>query len=318
MREVTLAGLHMTTSCLGLGCASLGSRISSGQGARALAQAHAQGVRWFDVAPAYGAGQAEVILGGFLKDRRESVQICTKVGLLPPPQNAVKQLARHMLRPVVALATPMRAAIRKSGATANRHVTLTPDLLMSSLEQSLTRLGTDHVDVYALHNADPADLVREDILRTLENLYSAGKTRALAVAGDEAAAKAAIAQGAPFAVVQLAQTHGPQAARIAGAARSAGIGTVTHTVFGVSGQLARLSAQLKREPALRAKLAEAGYEGAPDAAAAGLLMARAFACNPQGVVLASMFSARSLTRNIARAALPPDQGAEVLCEEIGM
>lgn len=318
MREVTLAGLGVTTSCLGLGCASLGSRISPAQGARALAQAHAQGVRWFDVAPAYGAGNAEVILGDFLKGQRDGLHVCTKVGLLPPPQNAAKQIVRSLLRPAVALAAPLRAAIRRSGATANRHVALTPDLLRNSLESSLTRLGTDHVDVYALHNADPADVARDDILRTLEDLLAAGKTRALAVAGDADAAEATIAQGAPFTMIQLAQAHGPGAEQLMHAAQTARMGRVTHTVFGVAGQLASLTARLKREPVLAERLAEAGYDGTPDAAAAALLMARAFACNPQGVVLASMFSKRSLTRNVARAAQPPDPLAQAFCEEIGI
>ncbi|MBU2359455.1 MAG: aldo/keto reductase [Alphaproteobacteria bacterium] len=316
MRDVTLAGLGATTSCLGFGCASLGSRVSPAQSERALARAHDHGVRWFDVAPAYGAGAAEPLLGAFLQGRRDDVQICTKVGLLPPPQGAPVRLVRSLLRPAVALARPLRAAIRRSGTTANRQVPLTPDLLRASLDRSLNRLRTDYVDVYALHNADPDDLVRDDILRTLQDLLASGKVRTVGVAGDMAAARAALACGAPFGLVQFAQPQGP--GDLAAAARAAGIGCVTHTVFGVAGQLAKLTARLKADAGLRTQLADAGYGGTAEDAAAALLMARALACNPAGVVLASMASERSLMRNLAFADTPPDPAAMALCDTIGL
>lgn len=314
MREIALAGLNAVTSCLGFGCASLGSRVSAAQGARALAAAYEGGVRWFDIAPAYGSGMAEPILGAFLKGRGE-VQICTKVGLLPPAQSSAKRLARSLLRPVVAAAGPLRAAIRKSGAMANTGVALTPDLLQTSLERSLTRLGVEQVAVYALHNAAPADLARDDILRTLEDLRSTGKTRALAVAGGADVAEAALVQGAPFDVIQLAQPATPD---IIAQAQRAGTGCVTHTVFGVAGSLAALTARLKTDAVLAARLAQAGFDGPPDAAASQLLMARAFAVNPQGVVLASMFSDLSLTRNLASAAAPLHADVVALFAELGI
>merc|ERR1711969_258560 len=134
------------------------------------------------------------------------------------------------------------------GVTGNKGVPLTPDLLRSSLERSLQRLGTDHVDVYALHNADPADLERDDILRTLEDLVAAGKTRGLGVAGDADAARAALARGAPFDVVQLAQPTGATPAALPQAATDAGLGCVTHTVFGVGDQFADLDRRLRAAP----------------------------------------------------------------------
>ncbi|SHF86380.1 Predicted oxidoreductase [Loktanella atrilutea] len=316
MREVTLAGLGATTSCLGFGCASLGSRVSEALSVRALARAHAHGVRWFDVAPAYGAGAAEPILGAFLQGRRADVQICTKVGLLPPAQSAPVHLVRSLLRPAVALARPLRAAIRWSGTTANLRVPLTPDLLRNSLDRSLNRLRTDYVDVYALHNADPDDLKRDDILRTFEDLLASGKVRTVGVAADAAAARAALACGTPFGLVQFAQPQG--ADDLAAVVRAAGVGCVTHTVFGVAGQLARLTARLKANDALQARLVDAGYGGTPEEAAAALLMARALACNPAGVVLASMASERSLLRNLAFANSPPDPAAIALCNAIGL
>ena len=54
MRRVTLGDTGIETSCLGFGCAALGSRIAPEAGARALAAAHAGGVTWFDLAPPKG------------------------------------------------------------------------------------------------------------------------------------------------------------------------------------------------------------------------------------------------------------------------
>ena len=66
MRRVTLGTTGIETSCLGFGCASLGSRVGAAPGLRALAAAHDAGVAWFDLAPLYGAGRAEEIAGRFL------------------------------------------------------------------------------------------------------------------------------------------------------------------------------------------------------------------------------------------------------------
>ena len=99
---------------------------------------------------------------------------------------------------------------------------------------------------------------------------------------------------------------------LAAAAEAAGLGCVTHSVFGVSGELAALEARLKAAPEGRARLAAAGHETAAD-----LLLARAFARNPRGVVLASMAAKRSLAANLAAAARPFEAQAAALCAEIG-
>ena len=292
-----------------MGCASLGSRVAPGRAADALARALDAGVSWFDVAPAYGAGAAEEILGAALRGHREDVQICTKVGLLPPPGGTGRRMLRAALRPAVAAAAPLRGMIRRSGATANRAIDLTPDLLRGSLERSLTRLGTDRVEVYALHNARAEDLARDEIRSTLVALVAEGKARTIAVAGDAAAAAAALDTGAPFGVIQIAQPA-PGAAGDALLPRAAaqGVGCVTHSVFGVGGALQALSAGLKRTPDLAARArAATGIDGPPETLAAALLMARARAANPAGVGLASMAAPRSLAANVAAAARPaPD------------
>ena len=81
MRRVTLGKTGIETSCLGFGCAGLGSRVAPKAGLHALAAAHAGGVTWFDLAPVYGGGRAEAIAGPYLSAHRAEGQICTKAGL---------------------------------------------------------------------------------------------------------------------------------------------------------------------------------------------------------------------------------------------
>jgi aryl-alcohol dehydrogenase-like predicted oxidoreductase len=304
----------MVTSCLGFGCASLGSRISAGDGLRALAAAAEAGVTWFDLAPAYGGGRAEAIAGPFLSARRERVRIATKVGLAASPSRAgLAKALMPIARRAVGLVPPLRNALRRTQAPLR--LTLTPELIRTSLEASLRRLGTDHVDLYALHDAAPEDLGRDAILRVLEDLVAAGKTRTVAVASDAAAARAALTRGAPFAAIQLAMPAPGEETGVLAAARAARFGLITHSVFGVEGALERLGRRAA-DPAVAPRLREATGIASPSRALARLLLARAFALNPEGVVLVSMFSERSRAENLAAAAEPPGAAACSLLDEI--
>jgi len=298
LRRVILGETGIETSCLGFGCASLGSRVPAEAGARALAAAIEAGVTWLDLAPVYGGGRAEEIAAGVIRGRRDRLQIATKVGLGLAGgaggglRRAVMPFARraaHLMGGGVA------ARLRGAAPKANSRLPLTPDLLAGSLEASLVRLGTDHVDLFALHGVSAAEVGREEILRALEDLRASGKTRAVAVAGDASAAAAALAF--PYGVLQLplpapGDTDGT---RLLARARAAGRGLVTHSVFGPGGP----------DPALRARVAAAAGVPADGDGPARVLMARAFALNPEGVVLVSMFSDRSRAANLLAAAEDP-------------
>jgi aryl-alcohol dehydrogenase-like predicted oxidoreductase len=317
MRRITLGATGIETSALGLGCASFGSRIAPEAAARAMAAALEAGVTWLDLAPVYGGGQAEAIAARVLAGRREEAQICTKVGLrlAGGPGGGLRAALMPLARRFVAGLGPLGARLRRAAPAANVRLPLTPDLLRETLEASLRRLGTDRVELYALHAPAPEDLGRDEILRTLEDLRAAGKARAIGVAGDAAAAAAAVALGAPFDVVQLpspAPEAAPGPAAALAAARAAGLGTITHSVLGDATETLRRAAAA--DPALAARLAAAADQGAGQggwrAALPALLLDRAFALNPAGIVLVSMGSPASLAANTARAARPP--GADPL------
>ncbi len=320
MRRVRLGETGIESSALGFGCASLGSRVTAAEGLAALAAAFEQGVTWLDLAPAYGRGEAEAIAAEFIKGRRDRLGICTKVGLAAPANasglkgrlmGTVMPLARKAIGAVPAL----RGLARASGATANRKLDLTPELIRGSLEASLRRLGTDHVDLYALHNATPEEIAREENRRALEDLLASGKTRAVATAGEVPVAEAAVRRGSPFGAIQLALPAPGEGMGVLGAAAGAGMGVLTHSVLGVAGAHAALDRALET-PAARAEVLAATGLGDPKAALARLLLARAFALNPSGVVLVSMFSERSRSANLALAGAQPDPSAAELLDRL--
>src|SRR3954464_2348924 len=104
------------------------------------------GIIFFDTANRYSLGNSEEILGRAIKDfaRREEVVIATKVhGRMRPGPN---------------------------GAGLSRKA------IMSEIDASLTRLGTDYVDLYQIHRFDP-DVPIEETLEALHDVVKAGKAR---------------------------------------------------------------------------------------------------------------------------------------------
>lgn len=312
MRRVTLGRTGIETSALGFGCASLGSRVAAEPGARALAAALDAGVTWIDLAPVYGGGRAEEIAGSALRGRRDEVQICTKVGLrlAGGVGGGLRAALMPVARKVLGALGPLQGALRKAAPKANARLPLTPELLKGSIEESLRRLGVDRVEVYALHAAAPEDLARDEVLRALEDVLASGKARAIGVASDADAAAAALGIGAPLSVVQLPQPAPGAPDPVPPRARAAGFGCVTHSILGET--LAVLARRAAGDAALRARVCAAAGVDDPEAALSHLLMSRAFALNPDGVVLVSMLSPRSLARNLAAAERPSAEGLEGL------
>ncbi|WP_305788270.1 aldo/keto reductase [Symbioplanes lichenis] len=106
------------------------------------------GINFFDTANLYSYGSSEEILGRALRDfaDRDSVVIATKL--------------RH----------PMRPGPNGSG--------LSRKAIMTEVEHSLRRLGTDYIDLYQIHRNDRATPL-EETLETLDALVRAGKVRYL-------------------------------------------------------------------------------------------------------------------------------------------
>jgi len=293
---------------IGFGCASLGSRVSAKAGTRALMRAFDAGVTWFDVAPSYGDGAAETILGAALAGRRDHVTLCTKVGILPPAPSLARRLAKPLLRTALSLAPQLRQHVRR-----HRPAAVKPPLVASAIEPgieaSLRRLGTDHVDVLALHDAAVEEVVRDDVLRALERVVTAGKARRISIASSVPAVLAGIAASDIFSVAQVANNVSQRDfdALLPRLPACREITTVTHTVFGADGLIDRTADTVRNTPDLAAILNEAGYDGDALQQARSFLSDFAFASNERGVVLLSMFSAGHLEANLVRLSQAPDR-----------
>jgi aryl-alcohol dehydrogenase-like predicted oxidoreductase len=294
MRLVQSAGAG-PVSALGFGCASLGSRIAPRAGRAAIERALAAGVTWFDVAPSYGAGKAEEILGRALRGTNAS--IATKVGLVAPPGNPLKRAISAVSRPVLGAIPALRPLAKRLNAGAAQRLPLDAETVRISLYQSLERLGCDSVAMLALHDPSLEDIRDEGVIAAICDLKDQGLAAQIAIAGSVEVCVAALDAGLPVDVAQVANSpFNRNLNRIAGRVPF----TIVHSVFGVAGALDAMKRFLK-SPEARGMVAQLGYDDA-----AQLLLDYAFAANPNGVVIASSYSAAHLAANAAAASRVPD------------
>jgi aryl-alcohol dehydrogenase-like predicted oxidoreductase len=151
MRYRRLGNSGLVVSVVGLGCNNFGRKVDL-DGTRAVVQAALDlGVNLLDTADIYGnpQGASEELVGEAIRGRRDEVVLATKFGMNMNGANGVDHGARG----------------------ARRYI-------MRAVEASLRRLGTDHIDLYQLHEPDPATPI-EETLSTLDELVRSGKVRYL-------------------------------------------------------------------------------------------------------------------------------------------
>jgi aryl-alcohol dehydrogenase-like predicted oxidoreductase len=173
-----LFGTHtgLPVSELVLGAASLGERRGYGAAANEIPKILAgfadAGGNFIDVADQYQLGEAEEIVGKFIKAQRHNFVICTKYTRSSEKDPAPANLGNH------------RKAMRQA------------------VEASLKRLNTDFIDIYMPHYDDGVTPV-EEIARGLEDLIQAGKVLYAGLANFPAWKAAAIASEMPLAALQM-------------------------------------------------------------------------------------------------------------------
>src|SRR5262249_22148724 len=89
MRYVKLGRSDLTSSVLGLGCMGMSEFYGKGndeESLRTLARALELGITMLDTSDLYGKGQNELLLGRFLKGRRDKVLLASKFGVLRDPE----------------------------------------------------------------------------------------------------------------------------------------------------------------------------------------------------------------------------------------
>jgi aryl-alcohol dehydrogenase-like predicted oxidoreductase len=158
-------------SVVGVGCNNFGARLDETQTTAVVLGALDAGVNFFDTADIYGGTQSEVLLGRALGRRRGEAVIATKFGMPIDDQ----RFGAH------------------------------PDYVRQACEDSLARLGTDHIDLYQLHFPDDRVPIA-DTLGALQGLVEAGKVREIGCSNLTVAqlreAKAAAGAGPAFVSVQ--------------------------------------------------------------------------------------------------------------------
>jgi aldo/keto reductase family protein len=310
------ARIFPQASRLGFGCASLGSRIGAARGIAALEQAFAGGVNWFDLAPSYGDGAAETIFARFACGRRDRIHICTKHGIEPARHGGVAQVLKPLAQRAVG-AVPALRGLAARGRSAPRSLPLSSRGIRDGLDSSLIRLATDYVDVFALHDPDPATLDRDDIRCTLEDILRSGKARAVGIAGSVEAAVVALQAGLPIQYVQMADPPlaDSPARRLVSAGPDASYFLATHSIYGRTDPLQVLLARAGSPGRLGGLLTAHGYTTPIERAARAAVLDRALATNPHGVVLLSMFTAAHLEDNLVRLHEGSPRQAEALFQE---
>ena len=140
METRTIGSLKV--SVVGLGCNNFGMRIGRKETADVVGAALDAGITLFDTADIYGGTKSETYLGAALGTRRDEIVLATKFGV------------------------PYEG--HEGGASAA--------YIRTAVEDSLTRLGTDRIDLYQLHAPDSKTPIAETV-GALGELVAEGKIR---------------------------------------------------------------------------------------------------------------------------------------------
>jgi aryl-alcohol dehydrogenase-like predicted oxidoreductase len=155
----------LQVSLVGLGCNNFGRRMDERRTADVVAAALDSGITFFDTADMYGDTLSEQYLGRALGRRRSEAVIATKFG--------------------------WELDADRKGAS--------PAYVRRAVEDSLSRLGTDCIDLYQLHKPDPSVPIG-DTLAALDALVKAGRVREIGCSNFSASqlreAEAAVRGGA--------------------------------------------------------------------------------------------------------------------------
>ncbi|GAA4164827.1 aldo/keto reductase [Gryllotalpicola daejeonensis] len=150
----TLGASGLVVSTVGLGCNNFGrpgTATQTQEGTNAVIDAAIDaGVTLFDTADVYGGGEkglSETLMGNALKGKRDRIVLATKFGMDMDGANGPDW-----------------------GARASRRY------VRRAVESSLSRLGTDWIDLYQLHRPDESTPI-EETLSVLDDLITEGKVR---------------------------------------------------------------------------------------------------------------------------------------------
>jgi len=154
MKKRQLGNSDMIISPIGIGTAPMSTtddwRIYWGKqnqndALNAIHTALDIGVNWLDTAPFYGWGHGEELVGNAIKGKRDKIFIFSKCGSI-------------------------------NDGKGNTIEDLSPKSITQEIDETLTRLGTDYIDLYQFHDPDPNTPIEES-WGTMQELIQTGKVR---------------------------------------------------------------------------------------------------------------------------------------------
>jgi aryl-alcohol dehydrogenase-like predicted oxidoreductase len=145
-RTLGRTGIKVSPYCLGAMMFGAVGNPDHDESVRIIHKALDAGINFVDTADIYSYGESEEIVGKALRGRRDTVVLATKAHL------------------------PMGEDPNQQGSSRR--------WLVRALDDSLRRLGTDHVDLFQIHRPAP-DTDVEETLSALTDLVRAGKVRAI-------------------------------------------------------------------------------------------------------------------------------------------
>lgn len=171
MRQMKIGQEGREVSVISMGTLSIGGDgvwggSDDAESIRAIHRAMELGINWFDSSNFYGYGHAEEVLGRAVKGRRDEVFISTKCGMEVDSGEGSPFFVRD-------------------GHVITRN--LSTKAVRRSLEGSLKRLQTDHVDILITHwqSIPPAFTPIEETMSTLMDLKKEGKILGIGISNVE-------------------------------------------------------------------------------------------------------------------------------------
>lgn len=307
LRAVHLPGDAPATSRLGFGCSALVGGRTPQEAQRLLDTALDAGITHFDVARVYGTGDAEAALGRFAARHRGEITIATKFGIDPLPPSRGVDVAKRMVRFATRRSRRLLGAVRRHAPNTVKRGLFTGEKARASLEVSLRELGSDHVDLFLLHDCGAADWERGDVLEALDELRASGRIHAFgpATEPEEVRRIASGAGRAPDVVQFEADLLATHVAATAGSALP-----ITHGGF--RGLLEPVTRLLERDRGAAARWSRiVGADLSAPGTVAGMLFAGALRANPDGIVLFSSGDAERIRRNAEIARDEPYEAAQL-------
>jgi aryl-alcohol dehydrogenase-like predicted oxidoreductase len=162
---------------IGLGCMGMSAFYGStddGEATRTIHRALDLGCNLLDTSDMYGPHHNEELIGRAIAARRDEVFLATKFGI--------------------------KVEMRTDGPP-RRSIDGSPDYVRSACEDSLRRLGVEHIDLYYQHRVDPSVPIEETV-GAMAQLVSAGKVRHLGLSEASAETIRRAAEVHPIAAVQ--------------------------------------------------------------------------------------------------------------------